>query len=71
MPIGIPSLGVPELVLILLILLIIFGPSKIPEIARNLGLAVKELRNSISGEGEAASTQQSKKSSGSEKEKES
>ncbi|MCE4603671.1 MAG: twin-arginine translocase TatA/TatE family subunit [Aeropyrum sp.] len=50
MVVGLPSLGIPELVLILLILLIIFGPSKIPEIARNLGLAVKELRNSISGE---------------------
>ena len=49
MVVGLPSLGIPELVLILLILLIIFGPSKIPEIARNLGLAVKELRNSISG----------------------
>ncbi|BAN90808.1 Sec-independent protein translocase subunit TatA/TatB [Aeropyrum camini] len=68
MPIGIPSLGVPELVLILLILLIIFGPSKIPEIARNLGLAVKELRNSISGESEASSTQQAKKNAGGEKE---
>lgn len=37
-------LGWPEIVLILVILLFIFGPSKMPEIARTLGQAVREFR---------------------------
>ncbi len=37
-------LGWPEIVLILVILLLIFGPSKMPEIARTLGQAVREFR---------------------------
>jgi len=37
-------LGWPEIVLILVILLLIFGPSKMPEMARTLGEAVREFR---------------------------
>jgi sec-independent protein translocase protein TatA len=45
LPIG--SLGVPELLLILFILLLIFGASRIPEIARSLGEAIKEFRRGL------------------------
>lgn len=55
-PIG--NIGLPELIIILVIILIIFGPSKIPEIARNLGIAVKEFRNAVSGEEAARSAPQ-------------
>ncbi|MEM1575790.1 MAG: twin-arginine translocase TatA/TatE family subunit [Nitrososphaerota archaeon] len=37
-------LGWPEIVLILVILLLIFGPSKMPEIARTLGEAFREFK---------------------------
>lgn len=37
-------LGVTELVLILCIALVIFGPSKLPQIGRSLGEAIKEFK---------------------------
>ena len=39
------GLGVPELVLILIIGLALFGAGKLPEVARSLGKSVKEFRN--------------------------
>lgn len=38
------SLGVPELLLIFVVILIVFGPRKIPEIGRTLGKALGEFR---------------------------
>lgn len=39
------GLGTPELIIILLILLLIFGGSQLPKLARSLGSAGKELRD--------------------------
>ena len=36
--------GMGELVVILLIILLLFGASKLPEIARSLGKAIKEFK---------------------------
>ncbi len=38
------SLGVPELLLIMVVALIVFGPRKLPEIGRTLGKALGEFR---------------------------
>lgn len=38
-------IGIPELILILIIALVIFGPSKLPEVGRALGKGIKEFRN--------------------------
>jgi TatA/E family protein of Tat protein translocase len=38
------SLGVPELLLIFVVVLLVFGPRKIPEIGRTLGKALGEFR---------------------------
>lgn len=38
------SIQFPEMVVILLLALLIFGPKKLPEIGRTLGGAVRELR---------------------------
>ncbi|HET7434037.1 MAG TPA: Sec-independent protein translocase protein TatB, partial [Thermoanaerobaculia bacterium] len=38
------SLGVPELLLIFVVVLIVFGPRRIPEIGRTLGKALGEFR---------------------------
>jgi sec-independent protein translocase protein TatA len=37
-------IGVQELVVILLIVLVLFGAKKIPELARGLGIGLKEFR---------------------------
>lgn len=38
------SIGTNEIVLIMLIALLLFGPKKLPEIGRTLGSAVRELK---------------------------
>ena len=37
-------LGMPELILILVIVLIVFGPKKLPEIGKSLGKSLKEFK---------------------------
>ena len=38
------SIQFPEIIVILLIALLLFGPKKLPEIGRTLGKAMRELR---------------------------
>jgi len=38
-----------ELIIILLIILLLFGPRKLPELARGLGEAVREFRRAAKG----------------------
>lgn len=48
-------MGPPELGIILVIVLVIFGGSQLPKLARNLGKAQKEFKDGLSvGEQEAA-----------------
>ncbi|WP_318618159.1 twin-arginine translocase TatA/TatE family subunit [Sporosarcina sp. YIM B06819] len=42
----IQNIGIPGLILILIIALIIFGPSKLPEIGRAFGSTLREFKNS-------------------------
>ena len=37
-------LGAPELILILAIALVVFGPSKLPEIGKSVGKAINEFK---------------------------
>ena len=46
MPFGI---GVTELVILLVALLIIFGPKRLPEMGRSLGKGMREFKDSIGG----------------------
>jgi sec-independent protein translocase protein TatA len=44
------NLGLPELVVIFLIILFLFGANKIPKIARDIGSGIREFKKSISGD---------------------
>lgn len=39
------GLGAPELIIVLGIILIIFGPSRLPEIGRAIGSGIRELKS--------------------------
>lgn len=41
-----PNIGLPELIIILVMALIIFGPGKLPEVGKSLGKTIREFRNS-------------------------
>ncbi len=47
MPFG--KLGPLELILILSVVLLIFGPSKLPSLAKSIGKSVVELKDGLSG----------------------
>jgi len=42
------DIGFPELMLILILVLIFYGPGKLPEIARSLGKAISEFKKAAS-----------------------
>lgn len=44
-----PSIGFGEVVVILVGALLIFGPKKLPELARSLGKSVREFRDAAEG----------------------
>lgn len=41
------NIGAPELLIILAVVLLIFGPTKLPDLARSLGSAAREFRNGL------------------------
>ncbi len=38
------SIGLPEIILILALALLVFGPKKLPEVGRSIGKALREFR---------------------------
>jgi len=49
---GFGSLGGSELIIALVIILLLFGAKRIPELAKGLGSGVREFRKGTRGEGE-------------------
>lgn len=47
-----PSLGAPELIIVLIIVLLIFGAGRLPEVFRSLGSGIREFRDASSGDKE-------------------
>ncbi len=44
------GLGAPEIILILLVVLLLFGGRKIPELMKGLGKGVKEFKDASNGD---------------------
>ncbi|WP_298139591.1 twin-arginine translocase TatA/TatE family subunit [Flavobacterium sp.] len=47
-------IGTPEIIVILVIVLLLFGGKKIPELMKGLGSGVKEFKNAAKGEDQPA-----------------
>jgi sec-independent protein translocase protein TatA len=47
-----PNVGPLELIVVLIIALVIFGPKRLPELGRSMGKGIREFRGSISGKGD-------------------
>ena len=47
-----PNIGLPEILIVLVIALIVFGPKRLPELGRSLGKGINEFKSSVSGEDE-------------------
>jgi sec-independent protein translocase protein TatA len=44
--------SIPEIILLLVVVLLIFGPKRVPEIGRSLGKGMREFKQSITGKDE-------------------
>lgn len=45
------GLGTTEIIVIVLIIVVLFGAKKIPELMRGMGKGVKEFKDAVNGEG--------------------
>lgn len=55
------GLGAPEIILIVVALLLLFGGKKIPELMRGLGRGVKEFKNAKDGDSDPVNENETKK----------
>ena len=60
------GLGVQELIIILIIALVLFGPSKLPQIGSGLGKAIRDFKKALSGDEAEAAKEGAKKQNGKE-----
>lgn len=44
-----PNIGFPEILLILVVALVVFGPRKLPELGKSLGAGLREFRRTTQG----------------------
>ena len=46
-----PGVGMWEMLLLGLVVLLVFGPKRLPEMGRSLGRGLREFKSSVSGDG--------------------
>ena len=56
-----PTIGPMELVIILVILLLLFGAKKLPELARSIGTSAKELKGAMRDDSSSKEKSEEKK----------
>ena len=47
----IPNIGPLEIIIVLVIVLIIFGPKRLPGLGKSLGTGMREFKDSVTGKG--------------------
>ena len=45
-----PNVGLPEIMIVLVIALIVFGPKKLPELGHSIGKGFREFKGAVSGD---------------------
>ncbi len=51
------DLGLPEILVVLVVLLLLFGPTKLPKLGESLGRAIRNFRETSSGRADRAGAQ--------------
>ena len=58
---GLENIGMPEILVVAVVLLIIFGPKKLPELAKGISEAVREITSTLRGDKKEVSAKSEKK----------
>lgn len=45
-----PNIGPMEIIIVLVIALVVFGPKRLPELGKSVGKGIREFKGSVSGE---------------------
>ena len=53
-----PNIGPLELIIVLVIILVIFGPKRLPGLGRSLGTGMREFKDSVTGKDKEEERQQ-------------
>jgi len=48
-----PGIGPLDLIIVLVIVLLLFGPKKLPQLGKSLGKSIKAIREGVEGKGES------------------
>ncbi len=49
-------IGTPELIIIMIVLLLLFGAKRLPEMGRSIGRGMREFKEAVSGEDKQSAT---------------
>lgn len=55
------NLGIGEIIVILVVVLLLFGAKRLPEIGRAIGKGIKEFKEGVKGEGQEEKKDEEKK----------
>ena len=56
-----PNVGPLEIAVVLIIVLIIFGPKRLPELGQSMGRGIREFKNSLSGDNDQDSPEEKRR----------